>query len=58
MSATKRNREDEHLSTLVAAAKFRALRRVWDARGPVTAGIAFSYVMSRRDHAAEEQSDE
>jgi hypothetical protein len=48
---------DEENST-VAAAKYRALRHIWELRGPATASVAFSYIMRRRDGAAQEQSEE
>lgn len=43
--------------TVVAASKYRALRHTWDLRGPETALAMFSYMMSRRDRAAEDRQE-
>jgi len=54
--ATPTHNEDQ-IDPIVAAARYRALRHIWDLRGPATASVAFSYIMSRRDAAVEEQSE-
>jgi hypothetical protein len=44
---TKQTRDEDQVDQIVAAARYRALRHIWDARGPATASVAFSYIMSR-----------
>jgi hypothetical protein len=53
---TKQTHE-EQVDPIVAASRYRALRHIWDARGPATASVAFSYIMSRRDDTAEERDE-
>jgi hypothetical protein len=57
MPATQQTHDEEHVDSIVAAARYRALRHIWDLRGPATASVAFSYIMSR-DSAVGEQSEE
>jgi hypothetical protein len=54
----KQTHTEEQVDPIVAAARYRALRHIWDLRGPATASVAFAYIMSRRDGTAEENPEE
>jgi hypothetical protein len=57
-TVTKQTRDEDQVDPIVAAARYRALRYIWELRGPATASVAFSYIMSRRDGTAEEHPEE